>query len=194
MKVRPSAGFTLLEIIVALAVFGFLLLGLSQTVRFGLTAWHQDARASEGKTDLEAMDRGLRSIIENLTPGDDAGQDPIDGSGNALIGRTRMRVPGSGLAPIPVEVGLALSGRRLVMRWRPYHHWDPLGPTPPPQETDLMTGVARLGIEYWQPTGTWASTWHAPDLPSLIRLRITLAGPNAPRWPDIVVAPLLSRP
>jgi general secretion pathway protein J len=194
MNVRRSAGFTLLEIIVALAVFGFLLLGLSQTVRFGLTAWRQDARVAEGKTDLEAMDRGLRSVIENLTPGDDAGQAPIDGSENTLTGHTRMRVPGSGLAPIPIEAGLALSGTRLVLRWRPYHHWTPLGPTPPPRETDLMTGVARLGFEYWQPSGTWTSTWHAPDLPLLIRLHITLAGQNAPRWPDIVVAPLLSRP
>ena len=33
----------------ALAVFGFLLLGLSQTVRFGLLAWRQEARMDEEK-------------------------------------------------------------------------------------------------------------------------------------------------
>ena len=42
MKARTAAGFTLLEVLVALAVFGFLLVGLSQTVRFGLTAWRQN--------------------------------------------------------------------------------------------------------------------------------------------------------
>lgn len=65
MKRQAAAGFTLLEVIVALAVFGFLLVGLSQTVRFGLTAWRQNARLADGKTDLEAVDRSLRSIVEN---------------------------------------------------------------------------------------------------------------------------------
>ncbi len=74
MKARASDGFTLLEILVALAVFGFLLAGLSQTVRFGLTAWRQHARLSDGKADLDALDRTLRSVVENLAPAEDAAQ------------------------------------------------------------------------------------------------------------------------
>jgi general secretion pathway protein J len=194
MRARGSAGFTLLEIVVALAVFGFLLVGLSQTVRFGLTAWRQDARMSYGKTDFEAVDRSLRSIVENLAPGDDAALPPIDGSASTLAGVTRLRVPGSGLAPVRVEAGLAVSGRRLVLRWRPYHHWVPLGPPPPPIETELMSGIARLQIAYWQRTGVWGASWHEPDLPLLIRFQVIFAGEDAPRWPEIIVAPLLSRP
>nr|WP_294555434.1 prepilin-type N-terminal cleavage/methylation domain-containing protein [uncultured Rhodopila sp.] len=187
-------GFTLLEILVALAVFGFLLLGLSQTVKFGLVAWHQEARMDDGKTDLEAVDRSLRQIIENLAPADEAARAAINGSASALTGRTRLRVPGSGLEAIPVEAGLAVSGTRLVLRWRPYHHGEPLQPAPPPQETELMSGVARLAISYWQSSGVWASSWKEPELPLLIRLRVTFTGEHPPRWPDIVVAPLLSRP
>ena len=187
-------GFTLLEILVALAVFGLLLAGLSQTVRFGLLAWRQEARMSDAKTDLEAADRSLRSIIENLAPADEAGRAGITGSADTLTGRTRLRVPGSGVEQIPIEAGLAVSGTRLVLRWRPYHHGDPLRPPPPPQEAELIDGVARLGIAYWKSTGLWTSSWNEPDLPLLIRLRLTFAGDNPPRWPDIVVAPLLSRP
>jgi general secretion pathway protein J len=195
MRARGAAGFTLLEIVVVLAVFGFLLVGLSQTMRFGLTAWRQDARLSGGNTDMDAVDRSLRAIIENLAPGDETGRPAITGSANLLTGLTRLRVPGSGPVPVPVEAGLAVSGTRLVLRWRPYHHWTSAGPPPPPpRETELIGGVARLGIEYWQPSGTWTSTWQEPELPLLIRLRLTFAGENAPRWPDIVAAPLLSRP
>jgi general secretion pathway protein J len=189
-----QSGFTLLEILVALAVFGFLLLGLSQTVRFGLVAWRQEARMDDGKTDLEAVDRSLRQIIENLAPADEAARTSIDGSSAALTGRTRLRVPGSGLDAIPVEAGLAVSGTRLVLRWRPYHHGEPLRAVPPAQETELMSGVARLAISYWQSSGVWASSWKEPELPLLIRLRVTFTGEHPPRWPDIVVAPLLSRP
>jgi general secretion pathway protein J len=187
-------GFTLLEILVALAVFGFLLAGLSQTVRFGLLAWRQEALMSDGKTDLDAVDRSLRAIIENLAPGDESARAAIDGTSNALTGRTLLRVPGSGLDAIPVEAGLAVSGTRLVLRWRPYHHGDPLRPVPPPQETELVGGVARLAISYWQSNGTWTSSWKDPELPLLIRLHLTFAAEHPSRWPDIVVAPLLSRP
>jgi general secretion pathway protein J len=177
-----------------LAVFGFLLAGLSQTVRFGLLAWRQEARMSDGKTDLEAVDRSLRAIIENLAPADEAARAAIDGRSNQLTGRTRLRVPGYGLDSIPVEAGLAVSGTRLVLRWRPYHHGDPLRPAPPPEETELVNGVARLAISYWQSTGTWATSWQEPELPLLIRLHLIFAGEHPTRWPDIVVAPLLSRP
>ena len=190
---REEAGFTLLEIVVALAVFGFLLVGLSQTVRFGLTAWHQSARLSDRKTDLEAVDRTLRSIVEDLYPGDEAGRSPVDGTSDRLTGITRLRIPGS-VHPVPIEAGVALSRGRLVLRWRPYHHTIPLGSPIPPVETPLMTGVSRLAVEYWRSPGAWVSSWHEPDLPLLIRFRIILAGPGATPWPDIVVAPMLSRP
>jgi general secretion pathway protein J len=191
---KPAAGFTLLEILVALAVFGFLLVGLSQAVRFGLLAWRQDARISAGKTDLEAVDRALRLVVENLTPGDETDRMSIDGSASALTGITRLRVPGSGLTPIRVEAGVAVSGRRLVLRWRPYHHWTRFGAPPPPQETSLVGGVSGLAIEYLQPPGKWISVWRDPELPLLIRFRLTFAGPEAPHWPDIIVAPLVARP
>jgi general secretion pathway protein J len=194
MKAWSMAGFTLLEILVALAVFGFLLAGLSQTVRFGLSAWREDARLSDGRTDLDALDRTLRSVVENLAPADDAAHSSIEGSADTLTGVTRLRLPRAGLTPIRVEAALAVSGTRLVLRWRPYHHAIALGPPPPLAETELISGVTRLGIEYWRPPGVWVAKWHEPDLPLLIRFRVMFAGSPAQRWPDIVVAPLLSRP
>jgi general secretion pathway protein J len=184
-------GFTLLELLVALAVFGLLLVGLTQTIRFGLMAWRQEARLSEGKDDLEAVDRSLRAIIENLAPADETARSAMIGTGHELTGRTRLRVPGPDLQPIPIEAGLAVSGSRLVLRWRPYHHAILLRPPPPPQETNLMDGVASLDIAYWQAPGTWVTSWQQPDLPLLIRLRVRLL--HGRRWPDVVVAPLLSR-
>ena len=193
MRGRGAAGFTLLEVVVALAVFGFLLVGLSQTVRFGLIAWRQDARLSDRKVDLEAVDRTLRSVVENLAPGDEAARSSIDGSADRLTGITVLRTPG-GVTPIRVEAGLAVSGRRLVLRWRPYHHGIALTSPPPAAETELMDGVSRIAIEYWRGSGAWVPSWHEPDLPLLIRFRLSLAGKDAPHWPDIVVAPMLSRP
>jgi general secretion pathway protein J len=191
-RMRRAEGFTLLEIIVVLAVFGFLLVGLSQTVRFGVTAWRQQVRLSEGKTDLDGVDRSLRSIIENLVPSDEAGRPTMVGAASSLTGLTTMRPPGSGLTPIRIEAGLAISGTRLVLRWRPYHHGDPLRPLSPPIETELASNVTRLQLMYQLPSGGWAASWTNPYLPLLIRVRLTFSGESGERWPDIVAAPLLS--
>lgn len=189
-----NAGFTLLEVLVALVVFGFLIAGLNQTVRFGLTAWREEGRMTGRKSDLEAVDRTLRDIVANLSPGEEAGRPPIDGTNTLLTGLSRLAVPGSNLVPVPVEVGVAESGNRLVLRWRPYAHVTPFGPPAPPNETTLAAGIAHLTITYWQRSGGWVETWRQPDLPALIRIRVTFLGENAPHWPDIVAAPVLSRP
>jgi hypothetical protein len=81
-----------------------------------------------------------------------------------------------------------------VLRWRPYHHWDPFRPPPPPQETELIGGVEGFGIAYWDSSGVWVSNWHELGLPLLVRIPITFAGLDPRRWPDVVAAPLLSRP
>ena len=47
---RPN-GFTLLEILVALTVLGFLLAGLAQGVHFGLLAWGTEVRLAGGNDD-----------------------------------------------------------------------------------------------------------------------------------------------
>ncbi|HQT75521.1 MAG: hypothetical protein B7Z80_06540 [Rhodospirillales bacterium 20-64-7] len=189
-----SAGFTLLEIIVALVVFGFLIAGLSQTVRFGMGAWRAEGRLSDSRTDLEAVDRALRVVVRNLQPGDDTGRAAIVGMGDMFTGISRMPVPSAGLARIPVEVGVAVSGNRLILRWRPYLHAQPFGRAAPPSEATLLDNVERVSISYWRPAGGWVDAWRRPDLPSLIRLRILFRGDNAPHWPDLVVAPLLSAP
>jgi len=194
MNQPNAAGFTLLELLVALLVFGFLITGLSQAVRFGMVAWQSEVRISRGEYDFEAVNRTLRHLIENMRPSDEGANPSIEGTANTLSGVTVLPAAGANAAPGAVEAALAVSGRRLVLRWRPYRHAASLRAEPPPHEAILMDGVARLTIAYWRPTGEWVSAWREPDLPPLVRLRLTFTSADLPRWPDIVVAPVLSRP
>ena len=66
---RGQAGFTLLEIMVALVVFGFLLAGLIQGVQFGLRAWNGQTALIAQRGDLDAVDTTLRGLIESMDPG-----------------------------------------------------------------------------------------------------------------------------
>jgi general secretion pathway protein J len=190
--VSRQAGFTLLEVLVALVVFGFLIAGLSQTTRFGLTAWRTEGRLADTNIDIEATDRIIRLLVRNLAPSDDPSAPSIAGGARTLTGISRMPIPSAGLREMPVEVGLAVSGNRLILRWCPYQHVQPLGQQARPQEATLVDGVERISIDYWLKDKGWSGTWQQPDLPSLIRVRVQLLGQKP--WPDIVAAPMLSVP
>jgi hypothetical protein len=61
-----------------------------------------------------------------------------------MLGQSTLSIPGEGGRAVPVEMGLALSGNRLVLRWRPYHHAVFTRAQSAPQETTLAANVARL--------------------------------------------------
>ena len=63
IKAAAQAGFTLLEIMVALVVFGILVAGLAQGVQFGLRAWNGQTALIAQRGDMDAGDRALRGLI-----------------------------------------------------------------------------------------------------------------------------------
>ena len=88
-------GFTLLEILVALAVSAFCWSASSQTVRFGLTPGSRLASVG-GKTDLEAVDRTL--AVDHSRTSRPARRQPagLDRNDRQFDRRDHARVPGMG--------------------------------------------------------------------------------------------------
>ncbi len=61
-----QAGFTLLEILVALVVFGFLFIGLNQGARTGFALWDAQARRIGETEELDATARVMRSLLTGI--------------------------------------------------------------------------------------------------------------------------------
>jgi len=192
MKTR---GFTLLEVLVALTVLGFIVVGLAQGMRFGLLAWSAETRLSAGNADLETVDTTLRHLIEGAAPGGDLDPAPFVGSSDRLGWITALP---SAAGPSPHRRMQAIlmvdAHHRLVLRWRPYFHATPLRPPAGPTDTELLDNVARVRIAYWRPGGDWLNAWNASDLPTLVRLRVEFVHGDRRQWPDIVAATRLDRP
>jgi general secretion pathway protein J len=188
-------GFTLLELLVALAVFGLLLAGLAQGTQYGLRAWQSQMRIAGRSEDLDAVERALRQMIAMMDPGDSLAPPLFDGSRDGMEFVTVLPDAAAGLPVRRIEAGLVVdSSHRLVLRWRPWLHAVRLRPGPPPLETELLRGVQGLELAFWRPGAGWLGAWRNQDLPALIRIRV-LFPPGDPRhWPDIVAAPALQRP
>ena len=195
MTAARDAGFTLLETLVALVVLGFLMAGLAQGTRFGFQAWDMQARMIDERSELDGVDRVLRSLVEQMDAGTLSGGPTLAGSANRLIFTSRLPQI-SGLTTRRADVILAVdAARRLSVRWTPHRHAVRLGPPPEIREAELLRGVAKLEISYWRQEGggAWLSGWSARELPALIRFRIVFSRGDSRQWPDIVVAPMNGR-
>ncbi|MBP0494951.1 prepilin-type N-terminal cleavage/methylation domain-containing protein [Pararoseomonas indoligenes] len=191
-------GFTLLEVLVALVVLGFLMAGLTQGTRFGLRALDRQAARAATAGDLDAVDRVLRRLVEGMDAGNAREPPEVEGGRAALRMVTDLGAAAAALGDGAAEVALAAEGGRLVMRWRPARHVTPTAAAPTPRRAVLLEGVAGLQISYWGiPEGGgapgWQGEWSGQALPGLVRFRLVFPAGSGRRWPDIVAAPRRER-
>ncbi len=181
-----SAGFTLLEMLVALVVFGLLMAGIAQSVHYGMAAWSAQTRAQGNKQDMVAVDDALRGMIARAATGS------FTGKPDRLAFTTTLPA-GAPLADRLADIAILLDpGSKFVLRWVQHPPGPLLGPVPAPQTETLLDGVTTVTISYLvsAPNGatTWATSYSAGGLPLLVRLHLAFADGRI--WPDLVAAPV----
>src|SRR5262249_32749280 len=135
-------GFTLLEMLVALAVLGLLVVGLARGVRTGLTFWDAQARRVADTGGLDAAARTLRQMLTAAAVRRRVGKTDAAPGAIGLTGeRDRLSFVGTlptGLGTSETaEMTLTLRRRQLVLSWRPHRHEKESSPPPAPAETVL---------------------------------------------------------
>jgi general secretion pathway protein J len=185
---RRAAGFTLLEMIVALVVLGLVVLGAAQGVRFGIAAWTGQSRHIGQTAELDGIDRVLRNLFHGIAPV--AGQEIAGGTDSfSFVGHLPDVVPGQlRLADMILTV---TKDRRFVLRWRPHRHADNLTSLPF-TETELLSDVETVQFSYQIGQGGGWLTAVSGNVPSLIRVHIEGRKGDRRHWPDILAAPLVS--
>ncbi len=192
MSAPGQAGFSLLETMVALVVLGLLMAGLTQGLRFGLQASQRQAAIVGARADLEAIDRVLRHLVEQIEPGSNIVPGRIAGLASSLAITTRLPVA-DGASPRQVDAMILVDARqRLVLRWTPFLHATRLVAARPPAEEELLRGVQRLELAYWNGQD-WRKEWNGPELPHLVRIRVIFAPGDRRSWPTMIAAPRRDR-
>ena len=193
---RPrDHGFTLLELLVALVVLGLILAGLTQGVRYGLRATDTQARNLAERSELDAVDRALRRLIEDMDPGSARDGAVMRGTAGTLAFVSELPAA-SGLRTRRADITLGIDGaRRLVLRATPRPAGKPFGPPALPIETELLHGIDHIELAYWPrgPAPQWMSSWSGNDLPLLVRLRVVFPPDDRRHWPDIIASPQRQR-
>ncbi len=193
-RMGRDGGFTLIEVIVALVVLGFVLAGLAQAARFGMNAWSLETRLADNASELERVDRVLRQLVEQATP-------PVSGDDRPFVGEEHRMTFVTNLPSQPqtdpirrAQVAIGVDDRhRLVLRWQPQPNAVALGPKPPEQEVVLAEGLQRIDLAYRQnggDGGKWSKAWKYSPLPALVQIHFLLVNEHR-HWPDMAMPTML---
>lgn len=198
IAVRPDAseeGFTLVELLVSLSIMALLSVMLAVALGGRKDAWVRLERGAATAETVEAAQTVLADRIRRIwpattymsrTPGPafDGGSDQmtflapaLQAEGRGPLRRYRLSVDVGGDLVLDSVSDVALDQER----------WS--------ERQVLLQGVQAIDLAYFasapgQPAG-WLPQWRRlPTMPALIRVRLTFAGTNHRRWPDLMAHPM----
>jgi len=196
-KAADEAGFTLVELLVALALFSLIMMLLFDNVRFGVQAWHHgSAHAEHVQQDLVAQDL-LRRMIGNLYPMlvSDSGMEPrldFEGSKEAIrfLADAPLVANGGGRFRFKIFVERQQDRADLVMNATPeLANAEDSAMT---RRTVLLPDIDSTAFSYLDGAAgaPWQDDWtQRGELPRLIRIRVAFRAGEGRQWPELLIAP-----
>jgi general secretion pathway protein J len=191
---RRRAGFTLLELVVAIALMGLVLVVLYSGLRLGLNGSDSGEQRAEATNRLRLVQEFLRrQLAQSMTVYriDDKQEKVVvfagQPNGIEFVAPMLTQLGQGGLYRVRMGVG----DGRLWMRWRLYQPDDPAAGEE--RETVLLEGVSAAEWAYFGPERDsdqepprWRSDWSSTERrPLLVRLNLTQQGEP---WPDLVAS------
>ena len=203
MSLRRQGGFTLAEMLIALAVSALLVSLAYASLRIGMRSW--DA-SSERVEQSDSMRIGWQFLHHALSGARQLG-DPLSQNGEALFSGEANRLRFG--ADMPSHLGLGglyvidLRAREhqgkqsLVLERTLLSEYRQPNTANHPQRAALVDELGSLEIRYFGSEDedlppSWHREWHAQDaLPALIRIKVRDAAGN--NWPVLIAHPRLGQ-
>jgi prepilin-type N-terminal cleavage/methylation domain-containing protein len=200
---NEQAGFTLVELLVVLVIFGILSGILYAALRDGSmalsrTSAHQNDISSLAVTE-QVLSRSIQRMYPEFVPAELEGMPgkvDFDGEPNSMSFLTQApsSIASGGMVRMALWLHQHGSSTALAVAAQPELSWR--GQNNITIET-LVTGISTASFAYWGSDnpgdpGYWHASWrYRPVLPGLIRLTIQFLPGDPRNWPDFLVAPMV---
>jgi general secretion pathway protein J len=209
---RSGAGFTLVELLVAMTLLGLISVILIGGLRFGTRAWEVGDARAEALAEIDAVQNMMRrqigqARIPRLVAQSEDSKPLFIGEEERL--RLVTSVPAhlgvGGLYQVEIKVVEEEGKRRLDLAWHLFRPDDPdaLDKEVGDQDTlvaghrTLLENVEEAAFSYFRAAGRdpseqdeWVKSLDEADgLPDLVSLKIKFVEGSGLVWPDLVVRP-----
>lgn len=198
MRSHGQSGYSLVELLVVLALLGLIAIAINGGVRFGARVWERTESEVEGGELARGGQALLRDVLSRIYPHE---PDPNAPSEPAAFTGEKDRMEfravassafgGAGLA----RMSLAATRDRNTMSLS-ITHAPERGPAAE-ENGVLLSGARDISFAYARIADgaiVWNESWAGqPGVPVLIRVRVLFA-PGAPgKWPDLIVRPRIDK-
>lgn len=207
-QTRDQAGFTLLELLVALTLLGLVLAVVFGELRFATRAWDATDAKLDRNGELLSVHAFLRQRFQqvHVTPQNrkqEEDESPVlfDGNSRSIIflGTMPANVSDGGFYEISLSSEIGEDGRNLFLSWRPFDEDGTASVADGPDNSRiLLRGLQEVRFSYFGRTGEdlaaqWWDIWPSHEAaPSLIRMEVSFADGDPRSWPELVVAPAIA--
>lgn len=194
-----QAGFTLLELLVALVLVALVSVILMGGIRFGSRVWEASQVQTESVNEVYAIRRFLRERTLAARPArsidSTSGETEANFSGNAgalrLVTLMPAYVARGGLYHLELASAAGSKLSAMALKWWPYGGAET---GPGSGQRLLLDGVEDIRISYFgasDNTGAmdWHDDWHVPgELPRLVSIKVAFPAGDPRVWPELIVA------
>lgn len=185
-------GYSLLELVIALALLGFIAVAMSGGVRFGARAWEASEAKVEAVERVQGAQNLLRTLLSRAMPRELDPTFAVDldlfrGTAGALAftASAPSAFGAEGLTRFDLRVEGEAGTQQLVLAWQGANR------AVPSKSQTLIAGADAIAIAYGARDGDsfrWTDNWSDQSgAPQLVMIRAAFPPGSGRRWPPLVV-------
>lgn len=202
LSASACRGFTLIELVVALALLALLALLTTEVLRIGTRIWDSSRKLTDNLDELSVAQSVLRRTLGTMLPpypGWPAAIGQVEGRVNAISFTSMAPVSQAGTwAHYRVYAKAGASASALMIAWQPIDSTN--GAPSADWQQEMLIGDASEILFSYRPNGApkadqWTSEWTDRDhTPALVRVSVHFSHGDRRNWPDLDIQPRITAP